>query len=71
MQSNKFEYMCLGQTLERIHRSRDIDVFPKLSMERELTTNDCKSQGTQMTLESYSRVNDLRSMEWNPLEGGN
>ena len=22
------------------------------------------------TLDSYSRINDLKSMEWNPLEGG-
>ena len=42
----------------------------KLLMEREPTTDDCKSQGTQMTLESYPRINDLKSMGWNPLEGG-
>ena len=48
----------------------DIDVFPKLSMVREPTTDDCKSQGTQMTLDSYPRVNDLNLMGWNPLEGG-
>ena len=43
----------------------------KLLMMREPTTDDCKSQGTQMTLDSYSRINDLMSMEWNPLEAGN
>ena len=43
----------------------------ELSMGREPTTYDCKSQGTQMTLDSYSRIYDLMSMEWNPLEGGN
>ena len=43
----------------------------RLSIVREPTTDDCKSQGTQMTLDSYSRINDLNSMEWNPLEGGN
>ena len=63
--------MCLGRTLGRIHRSRDIDVFPKLSMAREPTTDDCKSQGTQMTLESYPRINDMNSMGRNPLEGWN
>ena len=47
-----------------------VDVFPKLSMAREPTTDDCKSQGTQMTLESYPRINDLNSMGWNPLEVG-
>ena len=62
--------MCWGQTIESIHRSGDIDVFQKLSMAREPTIDDCKSQGTQMTLDSYPRINDLKSMGWNPLEGG-
>ena len=31
-------------------------------MVREPTIDDCKSQGTQMTLESYPRINDLKSM---------
>ena len=39
-------------------------------MAKEPTSDDYKSQGTQMTLESYLRINDLNSMEWNPLEGG-
>ena len=39
-------------------------------MAREPTTDDCKSQGTQMTLESYPMINDLNSMGWNLLEGG-
>ena len=43
----------------------------RVSMAREPTTDDCKSQGTQMTLESYPRINDLKSMGWNPLEGWN
>ena len=43
----------------------------KLEMVREPTTDECKSQGTQMTLDSYSRINDLMLMEWNLLEGGN
>ena len=41
----------------------DIDVFPKLSMVREPTTDDYKSQGTQMTLDSYPRINDLKSRD--------
>ena len=71
VQSNKCEYMSWGLTLGRIHRSGDIDVFPKFSMVRKPTTDDCKSQGTQMNLDSYSKINDLKSMEWKPLEGGN
>ena len=70
VQYKKCEYMCWGRTLGRIHRSGDIDVFPKLSMVKEPTTDDCNSQGTQMTLGSYSKINDLMSMEWNLLEGG-
>ena len=62
--------MCWGQTLEIIYRLRDIDVFQKLSVAREPTTDDCKSQGTQMTLDSYPWINDLKLMGWNPLEGG-
>ena len=40
------------RTVERIHRSGYIYVFPKLLIAREPTTNDCKYQGTQMTLDS-------------------
>ena len=40
-------------------------------MDREPTTNDYKAQGNQMTLDSYSKINDLMSVEWNLLEGGN
>ena len=39
-------------------------------MVREPNIDYCKSQGTQWTIDSYSRINDLNSMEWNPLEGG-
>ena len=45
--------------------------FQKISTAREPTINDCKSQGTQMTLDSYPIITDLKSMGWNPLEGGN
>ena len=34
-------------------------------MEREPTTDDCKCQGTQMNLDSYSRINDLN--RWNGI----
>ena len=39
-------------------------------MARELAIDDWKPQGTQWTLDPYSRINDMNSMEWNPLEGG-
>ena len=71
VKSNKCEYMCWGRTLERVHRSGDIDVFPNLSMVKEPAIDGCKSQGTQWTLDPYSRINDLNPMEWNSLEGGN
>ena len=29
VKNNKCKYMCSGRTLKSIHRSRDIDVFPK------------------------------------------
>ena len=55
--------MCWGRTLEGIHRLGDIDVFPKLSMEREPTTDDYKSQGTQMD----SRI--LFQNKWFDVDG--
>ena len=56
---------------ERVDRSEDIDVFLTLSMVREPGTDDCKSQGTQWNLDPYSKINDMKSMELNQLEGGN
>jgi hypothetical protein len=58
--------MCWGRTLERIHRSGDIDVFPKLSMAREPATDDCKSQGTQndsrfQSQNKWSEVDGMKS----------
>ena len=58
--------MCWDRTLERIHLSRAIDVFPKLLMEREPTIDDCKSQGTQMDsrlifLNKWSEVDGMKS----------
>ena len=48
VKTNKCEYMCWGQKLERINWSGDIDVFPKLSTKIEPINDDYKSQGTQM-----------------------
>ena len=45
--------------------------YQKMSMAREPATDDCKSQGTQRTQHSYSRINYMMLMEWNLLEGGN
>ena len=42
------QILWMKQMLKDIHQSGDIDVFPKLSMVREPTTDDCKYQGTQM-----------------------
>ena len=63
--------MCWGRTLEIIHRLGDIDVFPKISMVREPTTDEYKSQGTQWILYPYSKINGINLMKWNPMEGGN
>jgi hypothetical protein len=40
-----------------------------LSMVREPATNDCKPQGTHKTLGLVSRINELKSMERDPLKG--
>ena len=48
-----------------------LNVLPKLSMARGPAADGCKSQGTKWTLYSYSKINDMNSMEWNRLEGGN
>ena len=40
-------------------------------MVREPTIDEYKSQGTQWTLDPYSKINPLNSMEWNVLKGGN
>jgi hypothetical protein len=39
------------------------------SMAREPATNDCKPQGTHKTLGLVSRINELKSMEGDPLKG--
>ena len=57
--------MC-GQALEGIHRSGDIDVFSKTENLPLMTA----SKALKMTLDSNPKINDLKSMGGNPLEGG-
>jgi hypothetical protein len=44
-------------------------MYSHLSMVRDPTTNDCKTQGTHKTLGSVSRINELKSMESDLLKG--
>jgi hypothetical protein len=44
-------------------------MYSHLSMAREPSTNDCKSQSTHKTLGLISRINELNSMEIDPLKG--
>ena len=44
-------------------------MYSQLSMAREIATNDCKPLGTHRTLGLVSRVDELKSMEGNPLKG--
>jgi hypothetical protein len=44
-------------------------MYSHMSMAREPTTNDCKTQGTHKTIGPISRVNELKSMERAPLKG--
>jgi hypothetical protein len=44
-------------------------MYSHLSMVREPATNDCKPQGTHKTLCLISRINELNSMERDPLKG--
>jgi hypothetical protein len=46
-------------------------MYSQLSMVREPTTNDCKPQGTHKTLGLVSRIDELKSMEGDPLKGEN
>jgi hypothetical protein len=46
-------------------------MYSQLSMVREPTTNDCKTQGTHRTLGLVSRIDELKSMEGNLLKGEN
>jgi hypothetical protein len=38
-------------------------------MAGEPTTDDCKALGTHRTLDLYSRIDELKSMEGDPLKG--
>jgi hypothetical protein len=44
-------------------------MYSHLSMATKPATNDCKPQGTHKNLGSISRINDLKSMERDPLKG--
>jgi hypothetical protein len=44
-------------------------MYSHLSMAREPTTNEYKPQGTHKTLGPISRINELNSMEGDPLKG--
>jgi hypothetical protein len=44
-------------------------MYSHMSMAREPTTNDYKSQGTHKTLGPISRINEMKSMERDPLKG--
>jgi hypothetical protein len=46
-------------------------MYSQLSMAREPSTNDCKPQGTHKTLGPVSRIDELNSMEGDPLKGEN
>jgi hypothetical protein len=44
-------------------------MYSQLSMEGEPATDDCKHLGTHRTLGLISRVNEMNSMEGDPLKG--
>jgi hypothetical protein len=44
-------------------------MYSQLSMVREPVTNDRKLQGTHKTLGLISRIDELKSMEGDPLKG--
>jgi hypothetical protein len=44
-------------------------MYSHLLMVREMATNDYKPQGTHKTLGLVSRINELKSMERDPLKG--
>jgi hypothetical protein len=46
-------------------------MYSHMSMERGPATNDYKSQGTHKTLGPISRINELKSMERDPLKRDN
>jgi hypothetical protein len=44
-------------------------MYSHLSMARDPATNDCKPQGNHETLGPISRINELKSMDRDPLKG--
>ena len=46
-------------------------MYSQLSMVREPATNDYKPLGTHKTLGCISRIDELKSMEEDPLKGEN
>jgi hypothetical protein len=46
-------------------------MYSQLSMVREPTTDECKPLGTHKTIVLISRIDDLNSMEGDPLKGEN
>jgi hypothetical protein len=44
-------------------------MYSQLSMAREPATNDCKPQGTHWTLGLIFGIDELKSMEGDPLKG--
>jgi hypothetical protein len=44
-------------------------MYSQLSMARETATDDCKPQGTHKTLGPVSIINELQSMEGDPMKG--
>jgi hypothetical protein len=46
-------------------------MYSQLSMMRELATNDCKPQGTHKNLGPVSKIDELKSMEGDPLKEDN
>jgi hypothetical protein len=44
-------------------------MYSHLLVVREPTTNDCKPQGTHKTQGPISKINELDSMERDPLKG--
>ena len=45
-------------------------MYSQPSMMREPSINDYKSQGTHLILDPNSRIDDLKSMELDPLKEG-
>ena len=46
-------------------------MYSQLSMVREISTNDCKPLGTHRTLGLLSRIDEMNSMEGDPLKEEN